>query len=90
MPIGLGFVPLRLRSAGMEPPDSTTTAFGSQFGALSALCECLSAATPVVRARYAHVTFAALETALEARSTSPRLLQPLLGALMQVPLPVLG
>lgn len=56
----------------------------SQFGALSALRECLAAAASVVVARYAHVTFEALAAALESDTTSPKLLQPLLAALMQV------
>jgi hypothetical protein len=57
-----------------------------QFGALAALRECLAAAEPVVLARYAAAVFSALEGALEAEATDPRLLPPLLAALIQVPL----
>ena len=57
-----------------------------QFGALAALRECLAAAEPVVLARYAAAVFSALEGALEAEATDPRLLPPLLAALIQVSL----
>lgn len=57
-----------------------------QFGALAALRECLAAAEPVVLARYAAAVFSTLEGALEAEATDPRLLPPLLAALIQVSL----
>ena len=69
----------------LQDPQPTVVSERLQFGALAALRECLAAAEPVVLARYAAAVFSALEGALEAEATDPRLLPPLLAALIQVP-----
>ncbi len=70
-------------AAGPPPPPPRRPDLGAQFGAVSALRECLAAAEPVVLSRYAAAVFGALEAALEAEGTDAKLLPPLLAALMQ-------